>query len=197
MIYRLYEHLIAKDLRTFPKEMCFMLSDIDILSDAGKLEKVIMWAKAFPEIKRIIFHISTGEAKKIEKLLDPQSLAKKTTVRISTPEHDTTSGMGTPEILIALGKKGRDEITDAIIAIANEEIDPESITEETIESHLAYQVNPDFVIKTGGNHLTDFLIWQSVYSELFFTDINWNRFRKVDFLRALRDFQSRGRRYGR
>jgi undecaprenyl diphosphate synthase len=197
MIYRLYEYLIAKDLRTFPKEMCFMLSDTDILSDAGKLEKVIMWAKAFPEIKRIIFHISTGEAKKIEKLLDPQSLAKKTTVRISTPEHDTTSGMGTPEILIALGKKGRDEITDAIIAIANEEIDPESITEETIESHLAYQVNPDFVIKTGGNHLTDFLIWQSVYSELFFTDINWNRFRKVDFLRALRDFQSRGRRYGR
>jgi len=197
MIYRFYEHLIAKDLRTFPKEMCFMLSDTDILSDAGKLEKVIMWAKAFPEIKRIIFHISTDEAKKIEKILDPKSLAKKTTVRISTPEHDTTSGIGTPEILIALGKNGREEITDAIIAIANEGIEPESITEETIESHLAYQVNPDFVIKTGGNHLTDFLIWQSVYSELFFTDINWNRFRKVDFLRALRDFQSRGRRYGR
>ncbi|MFA7199277.1 MAG: undecaprenyl diphosphate synthase family protein, partial [Methanoculleus sp.] len=53
------------------------------------------------------------------------------------------------------------------------------------------------VIKTGGDHLTDFLIWQSVYSELFFLDVNWALLRKVDFLRALRDFQSRARRFGR
>ncbi|RPJ53201.1 MAG: di-trans,poly-cis-decaprenylcistransferase, partial [Methanobacteriota archaeon] len=44
---------------------------------------------------------------------------------------------------------------------------------------------------------TDFLIWQSVYSELFFSDVNWKWFRKVDFLRALRDYQSRKRRFGR
>jgi undecaprenyl diphosphate synthase len=52
------------------------------------------------------------------------------------------------------------------------------------------------VVKTGGSHLTDFLIWQSVYSELFFSDVNWRLFRKVDFLRALRDYQARKRRFG-
>ncbi|HKM41208.1 MAG TPA: hypothetical protein VJY43_01420, partial [Methanocorpusculum sp.] len=80
-----------------------MLSDTDILADSNKLEKVVMWAKEFPEIKKIIFHISTTEAEKIEKLINPVALAKKTSVRISTPEHDTTYGTGTPEILIALG----------------------------------------------------------------------------------------------
>ncbi|MBQ4597992.1 MAG: undecaprenyl diphosphate synthase family protein, partial [Methanocorpusculum sp.] len=81
--------------------------------------------------------------------------------------------------------------------IAASGISPDAVTEDTIEEHLLYQVTPDFVIKTGGNHLTDFLIWQSVYSELFFTDVNWDKFRYVDFLRALRDFQSRQRRFGK
>lgn len=196
MIYRLYEYLISRDLTKFPKEICFMLSDADVIADSKKVGEVITWAKEFPDIKKIIFHISTKDAGKVEELLRPASLGEKTKVRVSTPKHDTTFGNGTPDILIALGKNGREEITDAIIKIAKEEIDPANITEETIEKHLAFQVNPDYVINTGGNHLTDFLIWQSVYSELFFTDINWDGFRKVDFLRALRDYQSRGRRYG-
>lgn len=196
MIYRFYEYLISRDLTNFPKEICFMLSDADILADSKKVGEVLTWTKEFPYIKKIIFHISTDDPGNVEELLRPASLGEKTAVRVSTPKHDTTFGKGTPEILIALGKNGREEITDAIIKIAKEGIDPKDITEETIEKHLAFQVNPDYVIKTGGNHLTDFLIWQSVYSELFFTDINWNQFRKVDFLRALRDYQSRGRRYG-
>jgi undecaprenyl diphosphate synthase len=53
------------------------------------------------------------------------------------------------------------------------------------------------VVKTGDDHLTDFLIWQSVYSELFFSDVNWKYFRRVDFLRVLRDYQSRIRRFGK
>ena len=196
MIYRFYEYLITRDLNTFPMEICFMLSDTDIISDAGKVGEVIAWTKEFPGIKKIIFHISTKYDEKIEERLRPVSLGERTTVRVSTPKHDTTFGNGTPEILIALGKNGREEITYAIIKIAKEEIDPVDITEETIEKHLSFQVNPDFVIKTGWNHLTDFLIWQSVYSELFFTDINWSKFRRVDLLRALRDYQSRRRRYG-
>jgi undecaprenyl diphosphate synthase len=76
---------------------------------------------------------------------------------LSTPPGDIINGAGEPEIQIVLGHSGRDEITKAIV---------------TIESHLLYQVNPDFVIKRGGNYLTDFLIWQSVYSELLLTDIN-------------------------
>lgn len=196
MIYRMYEYLITRDLTVFPREICFMLSDADILSDTGKLEEVLTWTKEFPAIEKLIFHISTDDPEKIEELIQPASLGKKTKVRFCRPGHDLTYGAGTPEILIALGKTGREEITDAIIKIAKEGVDPDDITEEMIEQHLVFQVNPDFVIKTGGNHLTDFLIWQSVYSELFFTDINWRRFRKVDYLRALRDYQMRGRRFG-
>ncbi len=196
MIYRLYEYLISRDLKTFLKEICFMLSDEDVLVDSEKIEEVYTWTKEFPDIKKIIFHISTDDPRRIEELLGLEELGKKITVRVSTPKHDTIIGTGIPEILIALGKTGREEITDAIIKIAKEDIDPAEITEDMIEKHLILQVNPDFVIKTGGNHLTDFLIWQSVYSELFFTDINWGGFRKVDYLRALRDYQSGGRRYG-
>ena len=68
--------------------------------------------------------------------------------------------------------------------------------EAVIERHLTFRCAPDLVIKTGGNYLTDFLIWQSVYSEFFFLDVNWTLFRKIDFLRALRDFGARKRRFG-
>jgi len=56
---------------------------------------------------------------------------------------------------------------------------------------------PDLVIRAGGKQLSDFMIWQAAYSELYFTDVNWLRLRKIDFLRAIRDYQGRERRFGR
>ena len=81
--------------------------------------------------------------------------------------------------------------------MARDGVAPGDVDEHLIESYLAFPYTPDLVIKTGGDYLTDFLIWQSVYSELFFSDVNWKLFRKVDFLRALRDYQSRIRRFGK
>lgn len=199
MLYPLYEYLIRRklDAGLFPEELCFMLSEADLLADPGRVETVVGWCMEFPAIKRIIFHIASKDPAALEGGVPSlESLGDAVSVRLSMPSGDVTSGRGTPEILIVLGRSGREEITGAIAAIAREGVDPETITEETIESHLLYQVNPDFVIKTGGSHLTDFLIWQSVYSELFFTDVNWCRFRRLDLLRALRDYQSRVRRYG-
>lgn len=199
MSYPLYEYLIQRKLNAelFPKELCFMTSEADIFSDPGRVETVLRWCMDFPEIKRIIFHVASKNPAALEaKMPQLQSLGTMASVRLSMPSGEISCGSGSPEILIVLGRSGREEIAGAIAAIAAEDIDPASITEETIESHLLYQVNPDFVIKTGGSHLTDFLIWQSVYSELFFTDINWCRFRRLDLLRALRDYQSRIRRYG-
>lgn len=183
MLYPLYEYLIRRklDAGLFPEELCFMLSEADLLADPGRVETVVGWCMEFPAIKRIIFHIASKDPAALEGVV---------------PSLESPDGRSTPEILIVLGRSGREEITEAIAAIAREGVDPETITEETIESHLLYQVNPDFVIKTGGSHLTDFMIWQSVYSELFFTDVNWCRFRRLDLLRALRDYQSRVRRYG-
>ena len=98
---------------------------------------------------------------------------------------------------VAIGKSGREEIASCIREMARQGVTPEEVDEALIESHLTFKHTPDFVIKTGGDHLTDFLIWQSVYSELFFSDLNWSGMRRVDFLRALRDYQARVRRFGR
>ncbi|KUK69365.1 MAG: Undecaprenyl pyrophosphate synthetase, partial [Methanocalculus sp. 52_23] len=105
------------------------------------------------------------------------------------------SGEGLP-VLIVVGRSGREEIKESIRKIAEEGVDPCDLSEETIEAHLTFRSAPDLIIKTGGSYLTDFLIWQSVYSELFFLDVNWEFFRKTDLLRAIRDFQSRARRFG-
>ena len=56
---------------------------------------------------------------------------------------------------------------------------------------------PDLVIKTGAERLSDFAIWQSVYAELYFTDVNWRDLRRREYLRAVLDFQDRQRRFGR
>ena len=74
---------------------------------------------------------------------------------------------------------------------------PEDIDAEDIEDELVFPDDPDLVVKTGAERLSDFMIWQSVYSELYFTDVNWRDFRRRDYLRALRDFQERQRRFGR
>ncbi|PSQ08383.1 UDP diphosphate synthase, partial [Halobacteriales archaeon QS_6_71_20] len=77
------------------------------------------------------------------------------------------------------------------------ELDPEDVAEADIEERLIFPEEPDLVIKTGAERLSDFLIWQSVYSELYFTDVNWRDFRKRDYLRAVIDYQDRQRRFGR
>jgi undecaprenyl diphosphate synthase len=101
------------------------------------------------------------------------------------------------DVVVAIGKSGREEITSCIRRMAEAHISPEDVDEKLLESYLTFKYTPDVVIKSGGDHLTDFLIWQSVYSELFFSDVNWKYFRKVDFLRILRDYQSRIRRFGK
>jgi len=194
MIYELYEKHIKKRIDQFPEELCLMLTGDELAADTDKLVSVLKWVQEFPKIRRFIIHVSSDSA---DISLPFAEMAKHASVRISSPAGEKQAGAGSPEVLIVVGKCGRKEIADAVAEIAASEIDPEDITEDTIEEHLLYQVTPDFVIKTGGNHLTDFLIWQSVYSELFFCDVNWDRFRHVDFLRALRDFQSRQRRFGK
>ena len=193
MRHPFYEKKIASELCVFPKELCIMLTGTEAENSPEKISDVVNWTAAFPQIERLIFHISTSHPESIS--IPVKNL--KGTVRFVSENSDTVSGSGTPETIIAIGKSGRQEICDAIVSLAEENVSPEDISEKVIEEKLKFQVMPDYVIKTGGSHLTDFLIWQSVYSELFFTDVNWNHFRHVDFLRALRDFQTRSRRFGK
>ena len=103
-------------------------------------------------------------------------------------------------VQVSIGLGGRREFAAAVRRIAEDaaegRLDPEAIDESEIERRLVFQSPPDLVIKTGAERLSDFLIWQSVYSELHFTDVNWRDFRRRDFLRAVRDFQERKRRFG-
>jgi undecaprenyl diphosphate synthase len=148
-------------------------------------------------IRGLTFHISTRENSSIEKFLPViREIGEIAHLVIHYMERREELGSGLP-VTVAIGKSGREEITECIKSMARSHVRPEMVDENLLESCLTFKYTPDFVIKTGGDHLTDFLIWQSVYSELFFSDTNWKYIRKVDLLRALRDYQSRVRRFGR
>ncbi|MBI4257713.1 MAG: di-trans,poly-cis-decaprenylcistransferase [Thaumarchaeota archaeon] len=107
---------------------------------------------------------------------------------------------------IAIAYGGRTEIVDAIKRIAElvkngelsiEDVDQKSIERYLYTSHLP-NPEPDLVIRTSGEErMSGFLMWQSAYSELVFTDAYWPDFRKIDLMRAIRTYQKRMRRYGR
>jgi tritrans,polycis-undecaprenyl-diphosphate synthase [geranylgeranyl-diphosphate specific] len=107
---------------------------------------------------------------------------------------------------VALAYGGRAEIVDAAKEIAVKvnkgELAPDDIDEEVIEDHLYTSYlphpDPDLIIRTSGvARLSNFLIWQSAYSELFLVDVYWPDFREIDLERAIRSFQNRHRRYGK
>jgi undecaprenyl diphosphate synthase len=104
-------------------------------------------------------------------------------------------------IQISIGLGGKHEFTTAVQALATEveggELSPDAVTEQDVEERLVFPDAPDLVVKTGAERLSDFMIWQSVYSELYFTDVNWRDFRRRDYLRALREYKQRSRRFGR
>ncbi len=120
---------------------------------------------------------------------------------------EATAGYGGLVVNVAVGYGGRREIADAVRSLlqdhANKGTSIEELAEvldiEHIADHLYTrgQPDPDLVIRTSGEQrLSGFLLWQSAHSEFYFCDAYWPDFRKVDFLRALRDYAARQRRYG-
>ncbi len=105
---------------------------------------------------------------------------------------------------LAIGYGGREEIVKAIRDIAREvkegKIFPEDIDEEIVRNHLYTKdlPDPDLILRTSGEErISNFLLWQMAYSELYFADVYWPSFSKIDFLRAILSYQRRQRRYGR
>lgn len=195
MIYRLYECHLKRDLKTLPEHLCIMIDEKDMLENPGKLREVSSWCSEIG-VLRVTFHISTPDPSRLEPYMDwIRSTAEVARLTLYTADGVESAGKGI-DVTIAIGMSGRQEITECIRKMAKDGLDPESVNEETFPEYLTFKWEPDLMIKTGGSHLTDFFIWQSVYSEMSFTDINWSLFRKTDFLRALRDFQLRKRRYG-
>jgi undecaprenyl diphosphate synthase len=214
VIHWLYERHLLSGLRVLPAHVCFMITAEEQRMAPEKITEVTRWCietsgilgKKQEQIQKqeenrviqgVTFHISTNNPDEIAPLLPGiREIARFARLTLHHGDETEVAGSGM-NVYVAIGKSGREEIAECIRRIAAEGLSPEQVDERTIEEHLTFRYTSDLVIKTGGNHLTDFLIWQSVYSELFFSDVNWSLFRKTDFLRALRDYQSRMRRFGR
>lgn len=206
---------IKKTAAGIPKHVTLVLAENDVLNLDGesKLRSFIIWCKKLG-IDIISIHIDILDS---EKELKTEMVAtiidRLQTVFSKIPEdvgfyiydehgnlNDRREGSSSL-VHIFVGFSGRDEITKAVRSVVADvrsgKVKPDDIDESTIESHLMVRHEPDIVIRAGGKHLSDFLIWQSVYSELYFTDVNWCDVRKIDLFRIIRDFQKRQRRFGK
>ena len=108
------------------------------------------------------------------------------------------------QLNLAVAYSGREEIIQAIREIAgqvkNGQMEVDEITQKTFSQFLytADLPDPDLILRTSGEvRVSNFLLWQLAYSELYFVDVYWPGFRKIDFLRAIRTYQQRTRRHGR
>ncbi len=118
-----------------------------------------------------------------------------------------TRGNDQLTVTLAIGYGGRQEIADAVrgflddcgaqglsVAQAASLVTPEAIRRHL---YLADMPDPDLIIRTSGEvRLSGFMLWQSVHSELYFCDVNWPVLRRIDYLRAIRSYQRRERRFG-
>jgi undecaprenyl diphosphate synthase len=114
-----------------------------------------------------------------------------------------TAGNSGLRLVLALSYSGRWEIHDAVVKLARKvkegQLDPDDITAEYLADMLQTKdiPDPELLIRTSGEfRISNFLLWQIAYTELFFTDKLWPDFTKEDFYRAVLDYQSRERRFG-
>lgn len=126
------------------------------------------------------------------------------TVKLIHETIERTKGGSRMVLNLALSYSGRWEITEAARKIAQEAkagtLDPETITEDSIAAHLATagMPDPELLIRTSGElRISNFLLWQLAYSELYFTNKYWPDFRKEDLYEAIVNFQHRERRFGK
>ncbi len=107
-------------------------------------------------------------------------------------------------LTVAISYSARWELTDAMKRIAGEVKDgtlkPEDITEDVISQHLStsYMPDPDLLIRTGGEvRISNYLLWQIAYTELYFTPVLWPDFRKEHLIEAIETYKTKQRRYGK
>ena len=200
----IYDRYLAARIRlsdaAIPDCVALVLTERDLLEPGAyeTLSSVFEWAFDL-ETERVLVYVSVLDeavvptlASAIDDLDAPRPIA------VRGPDDDVPAE---EPIQVSIGLGGREEFASAVRRIAADaadgKLEPEAVDESEIEDRLVFPTPPDLVIKTGAERLSDFLIWQSVYSELYFTDVNWRDFRRRDFLRAVREYQDRNRKFGR
>ncbi|MGI5247258.1 isoprenyl transferase [Dactylosporangium sp. CA-139066] len=126
---------------------------------------------------------------------------------LKAAQEKTVDRTGGAQVSLAVGYGGRREIADAVRSLLHEHAKAGTTIEELAEildvDHISDHLytrglpDPDLVIRTSGEQrLSGFLLWQSAHSEFYFCDVHWPSFRRTDFLRALRSYANRQRRFG-
>ena len=200
----LYDRYLAFRIRradaTLPEHIAVVITERDLLEQGAyaTLEQFFDWTFEYGG-ELVTVYVSVLDEGAVPTL-------KRELVNVAAPLKVAVRGPGDTEradapIQMSIGLGGKHEFAEAVRSVAAAveagEVTPEEVDETAIEQRLVFPAEPDLVIKTGAERLSDFMIWQSVYSELYFTDVNWRDFRKREYLRALRDYQNRQRRFGR
>ena len=200
----IYDRYLAARLQAsdadLPETVALVITERDLLESGAydTLEQFLDLAFQF-SAGRIVVYVSVLDEGAVPTLRrELENVRAPGEVAVRGPEDDAQ--VDAP-VQISIGLGGKHEFATAVKGLTEEveagELDPDAIDEDDVERRLVFQTVPDLVIKTGAERLSDFMIWQSVYSELYFTDVNWRNFRERDYLRALRDYQDRQRRFGR
>jgi len=182
----------------------YLLSTENLQRDSGELASLIeIITEVVEEICAPANHWSVRTVGDLE-LLGEESARR---LRDAVQATGDAAQPGCFHVNVAVAYGGRQEIVGAVRALLGKELANgasgdqliEAVTVEAISENLytSGQPDPELVIRTSGEQrLSGFLLWQSAYSEMWFTEAYWPEFRRVDFLRALRDFSARHRRYG-
>ena len=199
----LYDTYLAVRLRRQsqdpPRHVAVVITERDLLEQGAyeTLAAFFEWAFEYGA-ERITVSVSVLDEAVIPTL-------RRELTELAAPRPLAVRGPGDTEqadepIQVSIGLGGKREFTETVRRLAEAvdagELSPDEIDTEQIDDRLVFREEPDLVIKTGAERLSDFMIWQSVYSELYFTDVNWRDFRKRDYLRALLDYEDRQRRFG-
>lgn len=140
---------------------------------------------------------------RLESIGDTSSLPSKARKELEEAKKKTSSNKRMT-LVLALSYSSRWEITNSVKTIAEKvksgELNPQEITEKLIAQHLntANMPDPELLIRTSGEHrISNFLLWQISYAELYFTDKLWPDFRREDLYEAIVSYQQRERRFGK
>lgn len=136
---------------------------------------------------------------RIRFLGDLTKLSKNLVDIVKNAENKTKDNTGV-NLNIAFNYGSRDEITNALKAIIQEGLKSEDITEDTISNHLYTKdiPDPDLLIRTGGEkRISNYLLWQMAYSEIYVTDAYWPEFDENELSKAIVEFEHRNRRFGK
>jgi len=203
MLDRARAKLLEKEIRNGAVPTC-----IAVVISAGvigtlwwrKVAEVADWCTSLGVLEATLFFERAGPESVDEITRELSALPAKGSLLFE--DEEIAFGKGGPlELVISLGRGGKAEVTEAIRSVLEDVksglVDPDEIDEAAIESRLRFKQRPDLMIRLGAKELSDFMIWQSAYSELYFVDRSWDRLEKVDFLKAVRDYQRRERRFGR